>query len=363
MIAFARETTIDLPEVFCRDDLNAPHDLIVIAPSVPELPTIAELVTIEQEAMDQEFGYVRQQGEFWTRCVLVGARLCRYVLAVFCLTALIIGVMVAYVIADPLPKPADSPPPAVPPTNVGPPPAAPPAPVAPPPIAPSVTIKMPAAAEVGHAVHVVLENTGGPIRDQYPVFDPPLDDDEWAYDFKTMKLPDGTEIEVKDETRFHFTAPAGHLTVSVLCIGKQPGNWKNRGYDKPEAEIQVNPEPRQVVPVAPASPAPSPQDTIKNAVPTGDPRTRGLEKQQVARAGHDTAARIRQGQVDGLRAIDDWAATAYLRMGKAFTQWNVSVTGRSFFATVAGMFADAQGSRDFNPANFVDSVSAVLEGK
>lgn len=225
------------------------------------------------------------------------------------------------------------------------------------PMAPMIAIKAPRTVETPHMVRIEIEESGGPVRELEVTITPEPEADDIMYGSKEIAGPEGQPLRVEDRNKIAFTALPGVYSIEVLAIGLE------KGFCRREARIQIR-DPRPAAPsTAPTASVPQdPATLLRDWVSAVNSSNRQAEALEIAASARETAREIRAQRSDPNRAIDDWKTAAYLRMGKSFSAWNTNPNGKSFFSFVEDMFADSASLKDFNPANLLDSVAAILEG-
>ncbi len=106
--------------------------------------------------------------------------------------------------------------------------------------APIVSIKVPTEIVMPHLVPVVLEYTGGPVREVEVTITPPPAEGDKVYGFKEVMGPDGEAIQVIDQNKFFITGEPRVYAIHVLAIGAE------RGYCEQEARVVIR-DPRPAV--------------------------------------------------------------------------------------------------------------------
>ena len=208
---------------------------------------------------------------------------------------------------------------------------------------PKIAIKCPPEVEIGEFVEVKIEETGGATRERYV----------WL-DYK-LCFPGGKNKNFRmdpGEKGFYFTAKPGPHTIRVLVIGEK------KGYAEEETRVLVK-VPAPAVPGALGA-SQDPTELIREWASRVNSPNRRAEIVEIAKSARETATAIRTGRVDGARAAEEWASSAYLRMGPAFAAWNVNPNGRSFFNYVAEMFSTNAKLPGNNSANLLDSLADIL---
>lgn len=215
---------------------------------------------------------------------------------------------------------------------------------------PKIAIKCSAEVEIGEFVEVTIEESGGATRERYVWLDGKLCF-PGAASTEASKRVKNFRMEA-DAKGFYFTAKPGLHTIRVLVIGEK------QGYAEEEARVLV----KAPTVLADKTASQDPTDLIREWASRVNSPNRRAEIVEIARSARETAEAIRAGKVDRSRAAEEWASAAYLRMGPAFTAWNVNPSGggRSFFSFVGEMFTQNGKLPGNNPANLLDSLADIL---
>jgi hypothetical protein len=238
-----------------------------------------------------------------------------------------------------------------------PPPAPEPEPIVTPPPAPvplALQIVAPNTADAGDFIHVELKVTG--------------EAREFAFTIEKRGSAEPVPasniiIDQVDPRKFIFAGKEGVYTIRAYAIGA------TQGMKEAEHRLQVRepyqPPPPRVEPVEPQSPA----DLLRMAALDVHSDNRDIELLEIAKAGHEVAADIKNGRLAPARAAKEWANKAYLRLGRTvFQAWNESETGPSFFGRLKQLIDDSveaakAAKQEPNIANLVDNLSSLMEGK